>query len=312
MSPHRSRKIVLLVVTGGLLIAGCVALLAHRSSAKIEVAAPKNQPIINRKKPDTLAERLSALSLTKAETRIQGNKTWLKVNGKSIGAYNNPAESSIRRVKENAHLYQPPLYFATLTSETIKLKLEEDFELGQLVAFKDYRDPDGKKVYTTERHTDVLPLRSELIVKLIKLRQRLREKDVKVTRFWITSGFRTPEYNHSIGGAAYSRHCYGDAVDLCIDEDGDKRMDDLNGDGKIDRKDGLVIANVCRELEAEDAVALGGIGVYEWDSDDSARCHVHIDCRGFVTRWGQVGAGKYKKSFVWWPKAEFQEDESGE
>ena len=101
-------------------------------------------------------------------------------------------------------------------------------------------------------------------------------------------------------------------MDLVIDEDSDKRMDDLNGDGRIDRKDGILIGNACRELELEGAVVPGGIGVYEWDSEDSVRCHVHIDCRGYISRWGQVGLGKHKKTFTWWPKAEFQEEESGE
>jgi hypothetical protein len=257
-------------------------------------------------------EENGTLPLTKAQTHKQGNRMLLKVNGKSIGYYLDPLESSVRRVRENAHLYRPPVWFATLTPETIKLQLGEGLDLGQFVAFKDYHGADGKKVYTTERHTDLLALRPELIDKLIKLRQRLREKGVKLTRFWITSGFRTPDYNRSIGGAAYSRHCYGDAADLCIDEDNDKRMDDLNGDGKLDRKDGIVIGNACRELEAEGAVVSGGIGVYEWDSDDSVRSHVHIDCRGYVSRWGQNGAGRYKKSFVWWPRAEFQEEDSGE
>ena len=167
-------------------------------------------------------------------------------------------------------------------------------------------------MYTTERHTDWVPIRPELIEKLTKLRERLRAKGVQMTHFWITSGFRTPEYNHAIGGAAYSRHCYGDAADLVIDEGNNKRMDDLNGDGRIDRQDGLVIANACRELELEGAVVPGGIGVYEWDSDDSVRSHVHIDCRGYISRWGQIGSGRGKKMFTWWPKAEFQEEENGE
>ena len=256
--------------------------------------------------------QLEVLVLTHAEFQQQNGRTAVKVNGKSIGAYLDPAQSTVRRVRENASLYQPPRFFALLTPETIPLPLGPDFDLGQLVAFKDYHTPDGHKVYTTERHTNVLPLRPELIDKLAKLRERLRAKGVKVTRFWLTSAFRTPEYNHSIGGASYSRHCFGDAVDLVIDEDGDKRMDDLNGDGKVDRKDGILIGNACRELELEGAVVPGGIGVYEWDSDDSVRCHVHIDCRGYISRWGQVGIGKHKKTFVWWPKAEFQEEETGE
>ena len=255
---------------------------------------------------------LDVLVLTRAESSVHGDKTELKIDGTSIGSYHDPAQSPVRRVRENAQQYQVPRYFAALTPDTINLKLGPDFDLGQLIAFKDFHGPDGKKVFTTSRHTDVLPLRPELIDKLIKLRERLRSKGVKVTRFWITSGFRTPDYNRSIHGAAFSRHCYGDAVDLCIDEDNDKHMDDLNGDGKIDRKDGIVIADACRELEAEGAVVPGGIGVYEWTGDDSVRSHVHIDCRGYISRWGQIDSGRARKSFVWWPKGEFQEDENGE
>lgn len=265
-------------------------------------------------KTPRLQDSLDVLVLARAETAASGAgvPARVSVNGKMIGAYPDPEKSSVRRVRENAHQYRPPRFFAELTPQTIPIRLGPDFDLGQLVAFKDYHGPDGRKVYTTQRHTDVLPPRPELIDKLIKLRERLRARGVKVTRFWITSGFRTPDYNRSIGGAAFSRHCYGDAVDLCIDEDHDKRMDDLNADGRIDRKDGIIIANACRELEAEGAAVPGGIGVYEWDGEDSVRSHVHIDCRGFITRWGQSGSGKHKKSFTWWPKAEFQEEENGE
>jgi len=255
---------------------------------------------------------LDVLVLAQAELHTRNGRTNSKVNGKAIGSYLEPTQSSARRVRENAQFYQPPRYFVQLKPNTVDMPLGPDFSLGQLIAFKNYRGSDGKKVYTTERHTDVFPPRPELIAKLVKLRERLQQKGVKVTRFWLTSAFRTPEYNRSIGGAAYSRHCFGDAVDLLIDEDGDNRMDDLNGDGRIDRKDGIIIGNACRELELEGAVVPGGIGVYEWDSDDSVRSHVHIDCRGYVSRWGQDGAGRYKKSFTWWPKAEFQEEESCE
>ena len=252
---------------------------------------------------------LDVLVLSEAQFHPQSDRTGLRVNGKPIGHYLDPRQSPVKRVRENAAQYQIPRFFALLTPETSKLRLGEDFDLEQLIAFKDYHGPDGKKVFTTIRHTDVLPICPPLIQKLVKLRERLRQKGVKVTRFWITSGFRTPEYNKSIGGAAYSRHCYGDAVDICIDEDGDHKMDDLNGDGRIDRKDGLVIANACRELELEGAVVPGGIGVYEWEGDDSVKSHVHIDCRGYISRWGQIGSGRTKKSFTWWPKAEFQEED---
>ena len=258
------------------------------------------------------SSELVVLVLAAAETEIRGERTMLKVNGKSIGGYHDPLKSTVKRVREHAADYQAPKFFAALTSESAKLRLGPDFDLGDLIAFKDYIGADGKKVFTSERHTDVFPLRPELIEKLILLRERLRQKGVAVTRFGVTSAFRTPDYNRSIGGATFSRHCYGDAIDLYIDEDHDHKMDDLNGDGKIDRKDGLVIANACRELELEGKVVPGGIGVYEWDGDESVRSHVHIDCRGYISRWGQIGSGKFKKSFKWWPAAEFQDEENGE
>ena len=255
---------------------------------------------------------LDVLVLAEAEAGTKGERTTLKVNGKPIGGYLDPTKSTSKRVRDNAKAYQIPRFFATLTPESAKIRLGPDFELGELIAFMDDKDKDGKKVITTNRHTDVLPLRLELIDKLVKLRERLRQKGVKITRFAVSSGFRTPDYNKQIGGVPFSRHCYGDAVDIYIDENNDHHMDDLNGDGKFDRKDGEVIANACRELELEGAVVPGGIGVYEWHGDDSVRSHVHIDCRGFITRWGQIESGKFKKMFRWWPAAEFQEGENGE
>ncbi|HLX65260.1 MAG TPA: D-Ala-D-Ala carboxypeptidase family metallohydrolase [Planctomycetota bacterium] len=251
---------------------------------------------------------LDILVLAEAEISAKGDRTLLSVNGKSIGGYLDPTKSTSKLVREHAGLYQVPRFFAQLTPETAKLRLGPDFELGQLIAFKDYTDKDGHKVFTTERHTDVLPLRMELIDKLVKLRERLRQKGVKVTRFAVTSGFRTPDYNRQIHGAAYSRHCYGDGIDIYIDENNDHHMDDLNGDGKLDRKDGLIIANACRELELEGAVVPGGIGLYEWSGDESVRSHVHIDCRGFISRWGLIDN---KRAFTWWPPEEFQ-GEAGE
>ena len=79
---------------------------------------------------------------------------------------------------------------------------------------------------------------------------------------------------------------------------------DVNGDGRVDKLDGLVIAKVCQSLEREGAVAVGGIGVYEWDADDSVRSHVHLDCRGYPARWGQIARGRGKVSYDWWSALE--------
>ncbi|MCW8130750.1 MAG: hypothetical protein KIS92_10400 [Planctomycetota bacterium] len=255
--------------------------------------------------------RVLVLEAAEAKT-TNDRRTRLSAGGKSLGWYLDPAQAPVARIKENAARYVPPAYFTTLTDETAGLPLGEDLDLGQIVAFMDHRDANGRKVFTTQRHTQALPPNRELFNKLNLLRERLRRKGVKVTRFWITSGFRTPDYNKQIGGAAYSRHCFGDAVDLCIDEDGDRHMDDLNGDGKIDRNDGIVIGRACAELEAEGLVVPGGIGVYEWDGEDSVRSHVHVDCRGYAVRWGQAARGRGKTAFDWWSAETPRDVEAGE
>jgi len=245
---------------------------------------------------------LEVVVLDTAELKREKDRTRAMVDGKSIGYYLDPGDAPTKQVKDHAERYVPPVFFAKLDERTANLPIGEDLLLGQLVAFKERYEADGHKTILPEKHTDELPVNRDLLTKLVKLRERLREKGVKVTRFWITSGFRTPDYNKHIGGATYSRHCYGDAVDLCIDEDHDLKMDDLNGDGKIDRNDGLLIAEACADLEKEGAVVPGGIGVYEWDGEFSVRCHVHIDCRGYKVRWSQAYQGGRKVSFNWWTK----------
>lgn len=250
------------------------------------------------------ANVLKVLVLHRAERRPSDRLTVVRVLNQEVGTYGDPRESKIEKIQQYASGYQPPEYFAVLEPETLQLRVGRNLELGQLVAFIDRRGTDGKKIYTTTRHTNVLPPSKTLCDKLSLLMERLQAQGVKVTRFWITSGFRTPTYNRSIGGAAFSRHCYGDAVDLVIDENGDRRMDDLNHDGRIDKLDGLLIAKVCQSMEREGAVVVGGIGVYEWSADDSVRSHVHIDCRGYPARWGQITRGRGKLSYDWWSALE--------
>ena len=69
----------------------------------------------------------------------------------------------------------------------------------------------------------------------------------------------------------------------CIDNDGDGRMDDLNGDGRIDIEDGRIIAAAAERVERRHPELVGGIGVYRPTSAHSG--FVHIDTRGFRARW---------------------------
>ena len=107
------------------------------------------------------------------------------------------------------------------------------------------------------------------------------------------SGFRTPQYNHTGGNTAgranLSRHMYGDASDVYVDNDGNGSMDDLNHDGRVDVRDAQVIGQAVERVERSNPSLIGGVGVY------SACCghgpFTHVDVRGYRARWRGSGNG---------------------
>jgi hypothetical protein len=82
-----------------------------------------------------------------------------------------------------------------------------------------------------------------------------------------------------------SRHQYGDAADVFVDNNGDGRMDDLNHDRRIDWRDAKVIVDAVERVERAHPDLSGGGGVYR-----ATRAHgpfAHIDARGKRARWGR-------------------------
>lgn len=133
-----------------------------------------------------------------------------------------------------------------------------------------------------------LILRTAALMKLEILQHELETKhDVHFDRFTIMSGYRTPFYNSLIGNeTSYSRHLYGDAMDIYVDANRDGAMDDINGDGVIDAKDAKFLLSVAEEVDQsrEWGWLKGGAGVYH-----ATRAHgpyLHVDARGYVARWG--------------------------
>jgi hypothetical protein len=133
-----------------------------------------------------------------------------------------------------------------------------------------------------------LVLRVEALLKLEILQHELETKyNVHFDHFTIMSGYRTPFYNAMIGNeTSYSRHLYGDAMDVFIDTNHDGAMDDLNGDGKIDANDARFLLRVAELVDRspEWGWLKGGAGVYH-----ATRAHgpfLHVDARGYVARWG--------------------------
>jgi hypothetical protein len=78
---------------------------------------------------------------------------------------------------------------------------------------------------------------------------------------------------------------YGDAADIFIDADGDGKLDDLNGDGKRDRRDVEIFYQLVERYKAAHADRdwRGGIGRYQRNSRHGG--FIHVDTRGYAARW---------------------------
>jgi hypothetical protein len=89
--------------------------------------------------------------------------------------------------------YQRAKRFVDLTTADASMKLAPNFTLGELM--QAWKGPYG--VYQTH---------------VVKKLQEIR--NVTGGALYVNSGYRSPKYNKSVGGATYSRHMFGDAVDM--------------------------------------------------------------------------------------------------
>ena len=131
--------------------------------------------------------------------------------------------------------YANPAGFIEVTAENADTPVSEHFKL------RDFLTHDQPNVWPK-----YLVLQQRLIDKLELVLEDLEAHGHDVHGVHIMSGFRSPQYNYTGGNtggrANLSRHMYGDASDIFIDNDGDGQMDDLNHDGKISIADSQVIS----------------------------------------------------------------------
>jgi uncharacterized protein YcbK (DUF882 family) len=178
--------------------------------------------------------------------------------------------------------YANPSGFIEVTAENQNTRISEHFRL---------RD------FLTKNQPNVWPkyllLSPKLLDKLELTIQELEAMGHPVRRMQVMSGFRTPSYNVSGGNTAgranLSRHMYGDASDVFVDNDGNGMEDDLNHDGRVDVRDAEVVGQAAERVERKYPSLIGGVGVY------SACCghgpFTHIDVRGYRARWRGTGNG---------------------
>jgi hypothetical protein len=174
--------------------------------------------------------------------------------------------------------YRNPSGFIEVTAENQDTRISEHFRVRDFLT--------KGQVGTWPKY---LVLREELVDKLELVIADLNTQGVVVRHMTVMSGFRTPQYNGpgGDGRSGVSRHMYGDAADVFVDNDRNGRMDDLNRDGRVDHRDAQVILNAVERVERKHPTLAGGVGVYRANSAHGP--FAHMDVRGWRARWGLTG-----------------------
>ena len=178
--------------------------------------------------------------------------------------------------------YATPAGFVEVTRENVNLPVSEHFTLG------DFLTKDQPAVWPK-----YLLLDAALVDKLELVIDELNHEGYHVEHLAIMSGFRTPLYNQAGGETSgrgkLSRHMYGDATDIFVDNDRDGWTDDVNRDGRVDIRDAEVVARAVERAEARHPALVGGIGIYP--ATGAHGPFTHVDTRGRRARWRGTGNG---------------------
>lgn len=213
-------------------------------------------------------------------------RPWREKRGELVGDYRMgwwPSERGVIRAN-----YENPEGFVEVTPENASLRLSTHFRLGDFVTH-DRRDVWPKYVV----------LREALLDKLELVLADLATHGVEARRVVVLSGFRSPDHNDRVEGAAQaSRHQYGDAADLIIDDDGDGRMDDINRDGRVDLTDTDAILRAVERVERTYPELVGGLGLYHAMGPSGP--FAHIDVRGTRARWVDRGTRRASRTREAW------------
>ena len=207
-------------------------------------------------------------------------RPWREKRGAYVGPYRMgwwPGERAV--VAAN---YENPVGFIEVTPENKATRLSSHFQLAD---------------FLTHDQEDVWPkyvvLREALLDKLELVLSTIEAHGVPAGNVRVLSGFRAPYYNAGLvaeGAARASRHQFGDASDIIVDNNRDGRMDDLNRDGRVDLADTEVILRAVERVERMYPELVGGLGLYAGMGPSGP--FAHIDVRGSRARWTSTGSSR--------------------
>ncbi len=172
--------------------------------------------------------------------------------------------------------YADPAKFIEVTIKNFNLQISKHFKIA------DFVDKDQANVWPKYTALD-----TRLVDKLELIISELNQEGFAVKHLAIMCGFRSPNSNATFGDprgrGKLSRHMFGDAADIYVDNDLSGWTNDINHDGRVDIEDVRIIARAAERVEAKHPNLIGGIGIYPGNG-----CHgpfIHVDVRGQAARW---------------------------
>lgn len=190
-----------------------------------------------------------------------------KLNGYPIGNYQD------KPYRDNPR-YKKPRGFIEVTEENKDTWISPHLQLSQFVC---------KQKADYPKYMLIDP---RLLLKLEGVVEELEKSGRNASHLYISSGYRTPAYNKALGNkTSYSRHLYGDAADMFVDNNQDGRIDDLDFSGSINDGDARFIQEKVQNVTASRRYLLGGLGFYS--SASYRNPFIHIDTRGYSARWSK-------------------------
>lgn len=189
------------------------------------------------------------------------------LDGFRIGYYPNiPAD-------KKAH-YSNPDGFLKIEESLLNLNLTPHFKMDQFI---------------TKQCTELpqyIVLKESLLLKLEYFLEEVNKAGYKAETFGIVSIYRSPYFNKKLGNNTnFSRHLFGDAADIYIDNTGNQWMDDLNGDGKLNIEDSNILFDLAVKFDQKEEFyqLQGGLSSYKGNGVRGS--FLHIDSRGFHVSW---------------------------
>ncbi|MFN2341163.1 MAG: peptidase M15A [Halanaerobium sp.] len=170
--------------------------------------------------------------------------------------------------------YSKPEGFLKITESMLDLNLTPHFKMKQFLTNQ------------TEELPQFIAIQESLLLKLELFLEEVNKAGYQADTFGIVSIYRTPYFNRELGNNTdLSRHLFGDAADIYIDNSGDDWMDDLNGDGQSTIADSEILYDLAVKFDRKEEFAHLQGGVSSYKGNGVRGPFIHIDTRGFHISW---------------------------